>query len=158
MATASGNDRQTISALPNARSKHCPQSGKRRDSAQHRRHVLLDDDNLRKFQRLQLAEHRVQIGMARGEDTLQTHAFLRAAADSGFGIARLRGAGWCYIYTFYGSNVWEGQHHRAISALKGLPAARLLPRLQKSRQVLAEYRPNLPALHMRVGSDSVWVT
>jgi hypothetical protein len=70
----------------------------------------------------------------------------------------LRGAGWCYIYTFHGSNVWEGEHHRAISALKGLPAARLLPRLQKLRQVLAEYRPNLPALHMRVGSDSVWVT
>ena len=96
--------------------------------------------------------------IACGEDTLQTHALLRAAAETGFGIARLRGAGWCYIYTFHGTNVWEETHHRAISALKHMVAARLLPRLRELRPHLAEYWPRLPALHMHIGADSVRLT
>jgi len=93
--------------------------------------------------------------LARGEDTLQTHALLRAAATAGFRIARLRGAGWCYIYTFHGGNVWEAEHHQAISAAKHFSAARLLPRLPELRRRLAEYRPGLPVLRMRVGDETV---
>ncbi len=93
--------------------------------------------------------------LPRGEDTLQTHALLRAAATNSFRIARLRGAGWCYTYTFHGGNVWEAEHHRAISAAKHLPPARLLPRLGELRQRLAEYRPALSALRMPVGTETV---
>jgi glycosyltransferase involved in cell wall biosynthesis len=96
--------------------------------------------------------------LPRGEDTLQTHALLWSAATNGFRIARLRGAGWCYTYTFHGGNVWEVEHHRAISAAKHLPPARLLPCLAELRQRLAEYRPGLPALRMRVGDETVALT
>ena len=90
--------------------------------------------------------------LARGEDTLHTHALMRADAAEGFGVARLRGAGWCYIYRHHGDNVWDAAHHQAISTAKHLSAARLLPRLQDLRNRLTEYRPALPALHMLVGT------
>ena len=96
--------------------------------------------------------------MARGEDTLQTHALLRAPAEAGLGVARLRAAGWCYIYTFHGGNVWEETHHRAISVLEHMSAARLLLQVRELRRRLAECRPNLPALHMRIDVDSVRLT
>ncbi len=89
--------------------------------------------------------------IARGEDTLHTHALMRAATAQGFGIARLRGAGWCYIYRHHGGNVWDATHHRAISTAKHMPAARLLPRLQCLRDRLAEYCPALPPLQIPVG-------
>jgi glycosyltransferase involved in cell wall biosynthesis len=93
--------------------------------------------------------------LPRGEDTLHTHALLRASATGGFGIARLRDAGWCYVYTCHDTNAWDTAHHRAISAFKHLSAARLLSRLPELRRRLAEYRPGLPALRMPVGSD--WI-
>jgi hypothetical protein len=41
--------------------------------------------------------------VSRGEDTLQTHALLRAEALGGFRVSRLGGAGWCYIYRLQGA-------------------------------------------------------
>ena len=49
----------------------------------------------------------------------------------------------------------EAERHRAISAAKHLPPARLLPRLGELRQRLAEYRPALSALRMPVGTETV---
>lgn len=92
--------------------------------------------------------------LPRGEDTLQTHALLRGGAR----IARLRGAGWCYVYRCHGGNVWDGAHHRAISASKHLPPARLLPRLAALRARLAEYDPKLPPVVMPLGAGRVPVT
>ena len=96
--------------------------------------------------------------LPRGEDTAQTHALLRAAAEQGFGICRLRGAGWCHIYRQHGANVWDQAHHRAISAQKHLAPARLVPRLDNLRARLAEYAPRLPELHMKLGADLVRVS
>ncbi len=96
--------------------------------------------------------------LPRGEDTGQTHALLRAAAEQGFTVARLRGAGWCHIYRQHGANVWEEAHHRAISTHKHLAPARLLPRLPHLRARLAEYSPSLPVLHMALGAELVAVS
>jgi glycosyltransferase involved in cell wall biosynthesis len=96
--------------------------------------------------------------VARGEDTLQTHALLRADATLRFGVSRLEDHGWCYVYRFHGGNVWDAAHHRAISSQKHLSPARLLPRLDGLRRRLAEYRPPLPLLHMPTGSSLVAVS
>jgi glycosyltransferase involved in cell wall biosynthesis len=93
--------------------------------------------------------------LSRGEDTLQTHALLRAEALGGFRVSRLGGAGWCYIYRFHGRNVFDAAHHRAISAAKRLPPARLLPRLSLLRERLKDYRPALPSLRTTLGTDQV---
>ena len=94
--------------------------------------------------------------LARGEDTPHLHALLRAAQEQGFKVARLRGAGWCYVYSFHGANAWEASHHRAISQAKHLPAQRLLPLLALLRERLADYQqPALPALSMPVGAQTV---
>jgi len=90
-----------------------------------------------------------------GEDTLHTHALLRASVEQGFGIARLKGAGWCYIYSYHGQNVWNAAHHRAISTLKHLPPEKLLSRLPKLRARLAEYSPPVPGLSVPVGKELV---
>ena len=90
---------------------------------------------------------------ARGEDTLQTHALLRQAHLAGQSVARLRGKGWCYIYSYHGANVWNRDHHDAIAHTKHLPAPTLLPRLKQLAQRLADYNPALPALQMPVGPD-----
>lgn len=82
--------------------------------------------------------------IGRGEDTLQTHALLRAEASNAFRVSRLRGMGWCYIYRYHGGNVWDAAHHRAISAVKRLDQARLLPRLALLRNRLKDYWPELP--------------
>ncbi len=89
-----------------------------------------------------------------GEDTAQTYALLRDAAERGFGVSRLRGAGWCYVYSYHGGNVWDAAHHRAISAAKHLKPARLLPRLPALRARLAEYEPALPPLRIPVGATT----
>ena len=95
--------------------------------------------------------------LSRGEDTLHTHAIMRAAAQSGRSVARLRGAGWCYIYRHHGGNVWSAAHHGAISGLKHLPPATLLPRWKALGQRLSEYSPPLPRLYMPVGAKIVLV-
>jgi glycosyltransferase involved in cell wall biosynthesis len=93
--------------------------------------------------------------IARGEDTLQAHAIFRAEAAKAFRISRLSGMGWCYIYRRHGANVWDESHHRAISAVKHLSPARLLPRLAQLGDRLKEYRPDLPAMRTRLGNEYV---
>lgn len=90
--------------------------------------------------------------VARGEDTLHTHALMRASVQLGFEVARLRGAGWCYVYCHHGANVWDAAHHQAISTAKHLPAARLLPRLAVLRVRLRDYEPELPTMFIQVGA------
>jgi glycosyltransferase involved in cell wall biosynthesis len=97
-------------------------------------------------------------GIGQGEDTLQTHALLRAEASKAFHVSRLSGAGWCHIYRFHGGNVFDAAHHRAISAAKHLPQARLLPRLALLRDRLKEYRPELPPMRMPLGTETELVT
>jgi hypothetical protein len=89
-----------------------------------------------------------------GEDTLQTHALLRAEASKSFRVSRLGGMGWCYIYRFHGGNAWDAAHHRAISAVKHMAPARLLPRLALLRQRLKEYRPELPSMRTLLGAET----
>lgn len=93
--------------------------------------------------------------LPRGEDTLHTHALLRKAARDGFGVSRLRGVGWCYVYTYHGGNVWDLRHHQAISRSKHLPPAALLPRLAELRKRLTDYSPNLGNLCMPCGNDTI---
>jgi glycosyltransferase involved in cell wall biosynthesis len=89
--------------------------------------------------------------LARGEDSAHTASVFRLAHSRGLQVSRLSDKGWCYVYTFHGSNTWQAAHHEAISALKHLPAERLLPRLSNLDQRLGEYDPPLPAVQMRVG-------
>jgi len=92
-----------------------------------------------------------------GEDTTLTHSLMRGSVERGFRVSRLRNAGWCYIYTFHGGNVWNASHHQAISAAKHLPPERLLPRLSLLRSQLASYE--LPSgLLVPVGRSLVPVT
>ena len=93
-----------------------------------------------------------------GEDTLQTHALFRAEASKAFRVSRLGDMGWCYIYRFHGANAWDAEHHRAISALKHLPPARLAPRLALLREQLKDYRPGLPGLRTPLGARTEFVT
>jgi glycosyltransferase involved in cell wall biosynthesis len=90
--------------------------------------------------------------IGRGEDTLQTHALLREEASRAFRVSRLRGMGWCYIYRFHGGNAWDAVHHRAISAVKRLTPARLLPHLALLRDRLKDYQPQLPSMRMQLGT------
>jgi glycosyltransferase involved in cell wall biosynthesis len=96
--------------------------------------------------------------LSRGEDTLQTHALLRAEALGAFRVSRLRGVGWCYIYRFHGRNVFDAAHHRAISAVKRLRPARLLPRLALLQDRLKEYQPALPSAQTWLGTELVMLS
>lgn len=91
--------------------------------------------------------------LARAEDTRHTETLMRQAALAGWPVARLRGAGWCYAYRWHGGNVWDADHHRAISRAKHLPPQRLLPRLVELRERLAQYQPPLGATHVMVGEE-----
>jgi glycosyltransferase involved in cell wall biosynthesis len=73
----------------------------------------------------------------RGEDT----ALLLEILRRGEPIARLRDAGWCYVYVYHGRNVFAAEHHLAISRAKGLRLAALLQREGSLRRRLAEYEP-----------------
>ena len=95
--------------------------------------------------------------LGRGEDTLHTHALFRAEASDAFRVSRLGGMGWCYIYRFHGGNAWDAAHHRAISAVKHLTPARLLPRLALLRDRLKDYRPQLPAMRTHLGAGTGYV-
>jgi glycosyltransferase involved in cell wall biosynthesis len=79
---------------------------------------------------------------ARGEDTAVCLSILAA----GHRIARLRGVGWCYVYSYHGHNVWSRQHHQAISRAKQLSEFRLRARADELRQRLAEYGSGLEDL------------
>jgi hypothetical protein len=93
----------------------------------------------------------------RSEDTLQTHALLQAEASKAFRVSRLSGSGWCYIYRYHGGNAWDAAHHRAISVVKHMTPARLLPRLALLRDRLKEYRPELPAMRTLLGAEIEYV-
>jgi glycosyltransferase involved in cell wall biosynthesis len=92
--------------------------------------------------------------IAKGEDTLQTHALFRAEASKAFRVSRLRGPGWCYIYRYHGNNVWQAAHHRAISAMKHLDPPQLLARLGLLRDRLNDYQPRLPLMRTHLGSGA----
>ena len=96
--------------------------------------------------------------LGRGEDTLQTHALFRAEASKAFRVSRLRGMGWCYIYRRHSGNAWDAAHHWAISARQARAQARLLPRLALLGDRLKDYRPELPASRMHIGTDGEHVT
>lgn len=87
----------------------------------------------------------------RGEDTSALIGILRARHR----IARLRHAGWCYLYSYHGSNAWEASHHQAIAQAKGLHWSRLTGRKAVLEQRLAEYQPPLPPLKMQCANE-IW--
>ncbi len=91
--------------------------------------------------------------LRRGEDTAFTWDLLRASHDQGFNVARLRGVGWCYIYSYHGANAWDAAHHEAIAAAKHWPAARLIAQRSKLSVALSEYVPRMPPLSMQCGAE-----
>ena len=87
----------------------------------------------------------------RGEDT----AICLEIVASGARIARVRGVGWCYVYTWHGSNAWPEPHHLAIAATKRLPDARLIARERVLRRRLAEYAPPPGPLVVACGERAI---
>jgi glycosyltransferase involved in cell wall biosynthesis len=83
----------------------------------------------------------------RGEDT----ALCREIVASGAAIARVRDAGWSYVYTYHGDNAFPEPHHLAIAGAKHLSDARILAREHVLRRRLAEYAPPLPAVVVPCG-------
>ncbi len=90
--------------------------------------------------------------LVRGEDTLLCWDIVRGAEHGHYKIARLRGAGWSYVYRHHGGNAWDEAHHRAIANVRTMSPPRLHAQLYLLQQKLAEYRPGFPALNMQVGS------
>jgi glycosyltransferase involved in cell wall biosynthesis len=80
--------------------------------------------------------------IARGEDTALFHDILRSGAP----IARLRGAGWCYVYVFHGGNVFSEAHHVAISRAKSLSHVALIQRERLLTAKLRDYSPPFGAV------------
>ncbi|MGR8978771.1 MAG: glycosyltransferase family 2 protein [Gammaproteobacteria bacterium] len=73
--------------------------------------------------------------LKRGEDTpVMMHLVRR-----GHKIAALGGMGWIYIYAYTGKNVWEREHHAAISAWKQLSGERLNKQIELLDARLREY-------------------
>jgi glycosyltransferase involved in cell wall biosynthesis len=87
----------------------------------------------------------------RGEDT----ALCRAIVASGERIARVRDAGWSYVYTFHGGNAFPAAHHHAIAAAKHLSPARMLARERVLRERLADYDPPLPDVVVPCGDAPI---
>jgi glycosyltransferase involved in cell wall biosynthesis len=67
----------------------------------------------------------------RGEDT----PVIVDIAERGLKISQLKNHGYLYIYTYNGNNVWDYQHHAAISAWKRYG----LERLEHNQAVLSQY-------------------
>lgn len=87
----------------------------------------------------------------RGEDTWATVDIFRA----GHRVARLRGAGWSYVYTCHGANAWEDSHHQAIAQAKAWNWQQLMGRQTLLQQRLPEYQPPLGNISMRCAGE-VW--
>lgn len=90
--------------------------------------------------------------LARGEDTPLCWQIARGAENGDYKIARLRGAGWCYLYRHHGGNAWDEAHHRSIASVRTMSPARLTAQLYLLQARLAEFKPGLPALNMQVGA------
>jgi glycosyltransferase involved in cell wall biosynthesis len=82
--------------------------------------------------------------LGRGEDT----PLVLELVQRGCKIAALRGMGWVYIYVYTGKNVWDRQHHMAISAWKHLRGNRLKTRIASLEARLREYRPGFGSVRM----------
>ena len=89
--------------------------------------------------------------LRRGEDT----ALCRSIVAGGEVIARVRDAGWSYVYIYHGDNAFPAPHHQAIASAKHLSPARMLARERVLRQRLAEYDPPLPALVVPCGDTPI---
>jgi hypothetical protein len=72
---------------------------------------------------------------ARGEDT----ALVLGLLAGGRPIARLRHAGWSYVYTYHGANTWPMGHHQSVARGKPRSAALVVGALAGLRSRLAEY-------------------
>ena len=77
--------------------------------------------------------------LARGEDTPLCWQIVRGAEAGDYKIARLRGAGWSYLYRHHGHNAWDEAHHRAISVAHSMSPPRLQSLLYVMQARLAEY-------------------
>jgi glycosyltransferase involved in cell wall biosynthesis len=91
--------------------------------------------------------------LRRGEDT----ALCRAIVAAGERIARVRDAGWSYVYTYHGANAFPEPHHVAIARAKHLSDARILAREAMLRRRLAEYAPALPAVVVPCGTGPIGI-
>jgi hypothetical protein len=89
--------------------------------------------------------------LRRGEDT----ARCRELCARGEPIARVRDAGWSYVYTFHGANAFPSAHHQAIARAKHLSPARMLARERVLRERLAEYDPPLPTVVVPCGDAPI---
>jgi glycosyltransferase involved in cell wall biosynthesis len=88
---------------------------------------------------------------ARGEDS----ALMIELARSGAPVARIKGIGWSYVYTFHGRNAWDAAHHAAAAASKALSPARLLAREFELRARLADYQPPLPPVRLPYAGGAI---
>lgn len=82
--------------------------------------------------------------LAKGEDTLVVRNLVRC----GYKIAALGGMGWLYIYTYSGKNVWDREHHAAISAWKHLHGTQLTEKIDMLNTRLQEYPATLRVVEM----------
>lgn len=73
--------------------------------------------------------------LTRGEDT----PVMRELVKRGRKIAALGGMGWIYIYVYTGKNVWEREHHAAISDWKHLGGEQLNKQIKLLDARLREY-------------------
>lgn len=89
--------------------------------------------------------------MRRGEDT----ALCVRILESGAAIARVRDAGWSYVYTYHGGNAFPEAHHLATARAKHLSDARILARESVLRRRLAEYSPGLPTVTVPCGAGPI---
>ncbi len=82
--------------------------------------------------------------LSRGEDTPVVMDLVRC----GHKIAALGGMGWIYIYIYTGKNVWDKEHHMAISDWKHLSGDRLKTQISLLDARLREYATTLDPVSM----------
>lgn len=87
--------------------------------------------------------------LAKGEDTPLVMDLVRRKNK----IAALGGMGWIYIYAYTGKNVWEKEHHEAISRWKHMDSARLQQHKSLMDSRLREYNTPFGAVNMPCGDQ-----